>query len=895
MAQDFQGFLADIGNSLKAVQGDATALGKAATDAWTRFNSFKTTAVDMAALVSLLSSYTSAIKGVSGASEHAARIFENEVAGSIKGIGNAVEKAKSKFGELKDSIGATATSLSQFASSGNNAHTSANNLVSSFTALLGAIPLLGPALEASVNIFIGMSNKIQETNRVILDLNASTGQLGRGFDLLTNDKGAKFAEGIANFALLTGRSSEEIRKFAGDMGRAGFSMEEMGWDTETGAIDSFTKGIGGAATSVGGLATAFGFARSMGVDVGQVLGTMQVMMKEMGVSSEGTIKALYSIEGASRTAGVSQAVMLQSTQQLQGAFKYLGMDSERVIMSLGAVGAAAQRAGFGGQLGVEVFTQAAQGLMSNFSMMTFMGQRLGMGKGLGAGFAMRESMVSDGGVLNVGKSIESMTQLLGGRYVSRGEAAMGGPAAASRLAQEQMAMQMFGVSQNQASSLLDMSEKLTGLERAGLGGTTEAKSLAAIMSQMTMTEKGWRDKTLTLQEKIAFALELIYATLTKVGTMIVNVMLGSKGAITGFSLVNTLEGMKSTNEKNKVEMTQDQWIDSLADFAKAFDNAATDFANSDVGKTLLSGLGGVINDTVGLLGELGIGIKGIIELMVDLIPGFGHRLDLAKQSAESIKKNETITQNIKEGGKKEGTPESAVFRSAITAVNAARSSGTPQENAMSLEKQKSDLQSRGLLTPELKALFDNAIEKMKNRDDLTWREHFLRSEMLPNIISRVKDPKENTTIAISAVETLLQGLTAGQIKNANKESISRATAIPKTESPVKDAWDISKAGWLYASQGDVVVDSKSIGRALSSGNRGDALNYSQIFSQSSPASSSPAAGGQQNIEHDIVFNVRVNSDMLGTIVDQRVVYNIDKDIIKPGRGYSNASQGSVSR
>ena len=108
-----------------------------------------------------------------------------------------------------------------------------------------------------------------------------------------------------------------------------------------------------------------------------------------------------------------------------------------------------------------------------------------------------------------------------------------------------------------------------------------------------------------------------------------------------------------------------------------------------------------------------------------------------------------------------------------------------------------------------------------------------------------------------------------------------------------------RAGLLYASPGDVIVDAASMGIAASTGMAGTGMGsiLGRMQAKAKASDTAPSgARGTSGGEHEIVFHIRGLDDKMNLVVDERIAYNIEKDMILPGKlGKSNLRHGSGYR
>ena len=396
---------------------------------------------------------------------------------------------------------------------------------------------LGAVLGFVVGAAIKAQDRIQAVNKTIIDLSASTGKFGEGMSM-ANDKTVAMTAGFARYGQSVGMASKEVQDLAGDLGKVGFTMEEMGIDKHTGEIKSLSSALNSNVGEWGALSTVVGAARATGLGYGQVASQLQIQVKDLGDTVQGTGKTFAALSVAANRSRLSTGILLPVLQQVQSSFKNIGLDSAKAVEMLGRAGEAAKKAGVGAGAAVDVMGKAISG-MANMDMgkMAFLGQQLGMGGGLGAGLQFRKQISDkEGGGAEIAQQIgQVIGKIMGGSgdLVSEEQAIGNERLAAIRVGQEQLASQMFGFSQNESRVFINISKQLSDLNSAGQGDSEEAKKLNKELSNMKMSESDYRKKTLTAQQKIQNLMELITTLVGNMVVIFVRAFAGGAGAAGG--------------------------------------------------------------------------------------------------------------------------------------------------------------------------------------------------------------------------------------------------------------------------------------------------------------------------------------------------------------------------
>jgi len=373
----------------------------------------------------------------------------------------------------------------------------------------------GTVLGFVVGAAIKAQDRIQGVNKTIIDLSASTGRFGEGM-ALANKETLDLTAGFAKYGQSVGMSSQEVQNLAGTLGSLGFSMEEMGLDKQTGQIKTLSSAINENASEWGALSTTIGVARATGLDYNQVASVLQIQIKDLGDTVQGTGKTFAALSIAANRSRLSTSTLLPVLQQVQSSFKNIGLDSAKAVEMLGKAGEAAKKAGVGAGVAVDVMGKAIRGMAEmDFGQMAFLGQQLGMGGGLAAGFQFRGKIGGKEGGGGGAEIAQQIGQVIGkimggsGELISEEQAKGNDRLAAIRVGQEKLAQQMFGFSQSDARVFINVSKQLSNLNAAGQGDSEEAKKLNKRIAEMQMSESDYRKKTLTGQQKVQNLLELI--------------------------------------------------------------------------------------------------------------------------------------------------------------------------------------------------------------------------------------------------------------------------------------------------------------------------------------------------------------------------------------------------
>ena len=394
----------------------------------------------------------------------------------------------------------------------------------------------GAVLGFAANAAIKAQDRVQAVNKSIIDLSASTGHFGQGMES-ANKATLAITTGFAVYAQQTGIASDKLQQLAGDLGKVGFTMEEMGIDKQTGRISTLSSAIGGNSKQWGTLSVALGVARATGLGQGEVVSQLQTQIKTLGGTVEGTVKTFGALSIAANRSRLSTSTLLPVVRSMQESFKMLGLDSVKAAEMLGKAGEVAEKSGVGVGTAVEVMGKAISGMANmDFGKMAFMGQQMGMGGGLSAGFQFRKQAGGEGGAGMAQQIGQVVGKLMGGtgELISEEQAIGNEQLASIRLGQENLAQQMLGLSANESRVFINMTKELEGLNASGQGDSDKAKDLNKEINKMSMSENAYRAKTLTGQEKVQNLLQLISALVGRAVSIFVRAFAGGAASSTNF-------------------------------------------------------------------------------------------------------------------------------------------------------------------------------------------------------------------------------------------------------------------------------------------------------------------------------------------------------------------------
>ena len=478
-------------------------------------------------LISSVKGLRDAQKELTKDQETGRQVLERLV-GSNKALVDVLDKITNKLGISGKAVEALSNSYKALTEKAD-----IGRAVQQISSLSERFKFLGLVVGEAITAYIRFSDRVQISNKAVIDASASTGRFAEGLDL-ARESGAKISTGMFNFGMQVGISGEKIREYVGQLGELGFGFKEIGLDTTTGHINKLTDSIASQVDKWGALGAIISASRMTGIDMGNVLAQMQFQVKGLGDSVKGTVLTFASLSTAADRSKLSTQILLPILRSSQDAFKYLGFNSQDAARALGEAGAAAEKAGIGAGAAVEIAGKAMAGMARmDFGMMTFLGQQMGMGGGLTAGFGFRQqaSQQKPGGMMvDIGRVI-SQTMGGTGEMITEEQARGNEDLAAIRLGQEQLAMQIFGMSQIDARAYTNLVIEMQKMRATGKEGTKEFAEINKKIKDAELTEGDYRARTLTAQEKMSRIMELISQLLGR--TLITFVRAFAGGAAKG--------------------------------------------------------------------------------------------------------------------------------------------------------------------------------------------------------------------------------------------------------------------------------------------------------------------------------------------------------------------------
>lgn len=460
------------------------------------------------------------------------------------------------------------------------------------------IPIVGKfgfALGTAVSAQVKLQDQLKTINRTMIDSFAATGRFAQGMALTATETDSLRKE-LAEYEQLTGVSRKETLGLVSALGKAGFTMKEMGIDEQTKHIQTFGEAITSTDERFGALSATIALARLTGLETSQVMEQLSFQTRQLGQSVGDATNMYYELQIAAERSKLSTQILLPIVKSIQEQYRFLGVQSSEAAESLGQAGEAARKAGLGAGVGAGVVGRAAAGLVGGqFGTQAFLGQQMQMGAGgLAAGFTFRRQAAEQPGGVAVGVA-QVVRRLMGGRSVSREDAERNQYLASIRLGQEQLVMQMTGLSQLEASAYLDTTQRMEELIRTGKDDTEEFRKLKKNIEDTTMTEADYRKRTLTAQEKMARLMETISATLGEVFVSFIEGFAGTTGAGATGALKDLMESIRKGEGI-------DEFNDKMAKFTNTLGETLTPVAR-DLGEDL----GGLINKVGGLGNALKMG------------------------------------------------------------------------------------------------------------------------------------------------------------------------------------------------------------------------------------------------------------------------------------------------
>jgi hypothetical protein len=791
----------------------------------------------------------------------------------------------------------------------------------------------------------------------------------------------------------------------------------MGVDEQTGKITTFADAVGGLSGKFATLSSSIAMSRMTGLDMGVVVDQMGFQMKTMGDTSGQAVKTFAALTVAANKSGVSTSILLPNVRRLQEQFKFLGIDAAKTTLTLGNAAIAARRAGLGPAAGVELMGRGIGGLQNaSFGTQAFLGQKMGLGAGLSAGFQFREQLGTRGAEFARG-TVGGAQQMFGGRSVSLAEARTSPQAAALRLGQEQLVAQLMGVTQTEARGIIEMTDKLASLEASGDATPEELEKVRDDLEKASMSEKDYAERTLTVQEKIAAYMEFLTTTLSKVLLGFVRGVAGKAAGAMGLDNKAVQDFFTAMKQGKAIDVPMKAMMASLDNASPKLEAWATGFGES---------VGSLIGWVVKLRNVIAVTYAGYIGIKI--VREFMALKEGAKKVAEAFSTTKEVVSAAKGAGEalsgaskgastlgklfptfgKAFSAVGGLFTKAFSAVGGlftaalasftavlARSAGTVftslgsaglvgaaaglgvafglwartwtwgdktigehmdgfvanlRFGTKAVAEQTAEI-NKGILA---RAAETKKLEKAAGMTASYAYQKTLGTGMVTGAgalgkesaaglklrgqavseslrLSIGNDPKAFDRLAkfveaqggigkvtseqLGEELSNLSDVIAGQ-SGANKQTsvfdiyklLLQISEIKQAEkgpaAPKKDAWDVQKSGWLYASPGDMIVDSQSLATAMRSGGRGSALGvggaqrniFEGMRATTATGAKASAGGGADTREHEVIFNIKAVSDKLGELVDARIAYNVERDIITAGKnGTSKLSKGSSNK
>lgn len=415
-------------------------------------------------------------------------------------------------------------------------------------------------------------------------------------------------------------------------------------------------------------------------------------------------------------------------------------------------------------------------------------------------------------------------------------------------------MQLMGLSQLEAKSYLDIVSQLEEMERQGDLDSRARQEAEDRLKALSMTEKDWRAKTLTLQEKMARFLELIW---TVVGRVFIGFIRGAAGAAAGPETSNFLAAI---SRGEGIDVPLEQWSKGITALGREVTPAA-------------ERLGGVFGD--------------VFRKLTDWLTGANeHTRSVENRTAAenkatlaTLKAADALRQMAGAAGPREKGPAEMLARYIELQDLIERQTTAQQEAFQSLkniqERQRAAVTPAGSGGIPYTGFTEQAQEEATNR----LRETNNALDALKQEMTGLRDQLQEG----------LPRLPQGDIRSQVEATLGRAQQGG-------DIWDIMKAGFLYASPGDMVIDAESLGAAAGQGVAGTGISGMLSRLQTQTRGAAATRGGRTSTEHELIFHIKGVDERMNILIDERIAYNIEQDKIVPGKlGASALRHGSSYR
>lgn len=765
--------------------------------------------------------------------------------------------------------------------------------------LTSGIPIvaqMGFVLGETVSATIKAQDSLKVINKTFIDAAGSVGVFAQGMGVAATSS-ESLGQGLAIYEQQTGLTRDQTLGLVTALSKAGFAMEEMGVNEQTGHIKTFEEAVSGLSDSFGALSSTVAMARSSGMDMSQVTEQMGFQTKFLGQSIEQTTKTFAGLQVASERSKLSTQILLPIVRSIQEQYKFLGIRSDDAALSVGRMAQAARKAGLGPQAGAQLFGRAMGGLIgAGFGTQAFLGMQMGMGPGLGAGIRFRREAGESGAKTAVGVA-GAVQNIIGGKFVSQEDAMRPGNEilAGIRVAQEQLVMQLTGLSQLEASGFLDTAEQLKKLEADGKGETDEAKEARKKLEAQMMSENQYRAQTLTAQQKMALLMEVMTKTLVKLLMSFVKGFAGEAGKgeeafAEIFKAIEEGKGLDVISEKATafaITLEKDlspaankvgKWLGELTNKlgGKGLTGVLTTVLGLGLGvKILQSGkamhtLGSIAGSVGRAVGSLGGVVLGNIGTLAKL----GGAAGVAAAAGVAIG---TLARQINIGGKSFGEHVNGWADSLVTSIDAVEAmAAAHNKEAVATYARIGKLgEKSGFETGE------EAIEYLEKfgMDQLTKeRGHIAAQAALEQAREltalKVKDQRE---AAEEARKTLRHGEKGYTPIIGGLQMLFGPSEKERIEAATKESQaSITAEAWQKRIQ--KFEESAKINRP---GVQRETIN--RVFDKTQPTNAAPVVGSPATPQSsEVTIYVRGEGDVLAPIVDKRVKFNIKNGLLQPG-------------
>lgn len=340
---------------------------------------------------------------------------------------------------------------------------------------IDAIEHMGKLRDASIN----MQNAFLQNQAAAGKLGEAVGNLGDNFPAL-NLRIEEFNSLTSEVGNIVGLTSQEVGKYFMELDKIPGTLE--------GNIKVHKDGV----ESVSELEAALLVARGTHQDYGVVIGQVDTMMSDFGLSTEESLQSISKMFSVTQSVGLKMNEVASFTTNAGNAFKFLGDTADSAqnniagsLAVLKELTPALKDAGLGADAATDLVERFVSGLagMSTAQQAFLSGQTGGPGGLLGA--LEIEQSLSEGGLADVaGRVQQALRDQVGGELITREQAIQRGEAGAQQFEfQRQLLMQgPFGnLAQDpqQASALIEALQKgdLTAIEEMQATGQQDLEAV----------------------------------------------------------------------------------------------------------------------------------------------------------------------------------------------------------------------------------------------------------------------------------------------------------------------------------------------------------------------------------------------------------------------------------